>query len=191
MLKCFSIEIQSRQRKAVTYAALPSNGLPIQRNYGIALGNEKHQPVSSAPAIHTHVRVLPRSITNWCWCWSLCRVIHISLQIWFWCCILVEPVWLRGRSGVRILSRGSPLSNYSLNVIQTCVNLNNGTLPPKQDVHIGLNIHKKQLNAVLTKYLCNSVFNMLREGIKKIRLFSGNSPKQRTPPIHRYGLGLT
>ena len=149
------------RRKAVTYAALLGNGLPIQRNYGIALGNEKHQPVSSAPAIHTHVRVLPPSITNWCWCWSLCRVIHISFQIWFWCCILVEPLWLRGRSGVRILSRGWPLSNYSLNVIQTCVNLNNGTLPPKQDVHIGLNIHKKQLNAVLTKSLWNSVFNML------------------------------
>ena len=86
---------------------------------------------------------------------QMCRVIHISFQIWFWCCILVEPLWLRGRSGVRILSRGSPLSNYSLNVIQTCVNLNNGTLPPKQDVQIGLNIHKKQSNAVSTKSLCN------------------------------------
>ena len=38
---------QSRQRKAVTYAAPPGNGLPIQRNYGIAPGNEKHQPVST------------------------------------------------------------------------------------------------------------------------------------------------
>ena len=31
----------------MTYAAPPGNGLPIQRNYGIAPGNEKHQPVST------------------------------------------------------------------------------------------------------------------------------------------------
>ena len=30
-----------------------------------------------------------------------------------------------------------------------------------------------------------------RGGIKKIDFFLGNSPKQRTPPTHRYGLGLT
>ena len=30
----------------------------------------------------------------------------------------------------------------------------------------------------------------VREGIKK-RFCLGNSPKQRTPPTHRYGLGLT
>ena len=30
-----------------------------------------------------------------------------------------------------------------------------------------------------------------REGVKKNRLFLGNSPKQRTPPTHRSGLGLT
>ena len=33
--------------------------------------------------------------------------------------------------------------------------------------------------------------SVIREGIKKNRLFLGNSPKQRTPPTHRYGLGLT
>ena len=60
MLKCFSIEIQSRQRKAVTYAALPSNGLPIQRNYGIARGNERHQPVST----HTSCLHICLSIFN-------------------------------------------------------------------------------------------------------------------------------
>ena len=33
---------------------------------------------------------------------------------------------------------------------------------------------------------------LLREGIKKeIDFFLGNSPKQRTPPTHCYGLGLT
>ena len=31
----------------------------------------------------------------------------------------------------------------------------------------------------------------LREGIKKKSTFLGNSPKQQTPPTHRYGLGLT
>ena len=33
---------------------------------------------------------------------------------------------------------------------------------------------------------------LVREGIiKKIDFFLGNSPKQRTPPTHPYGLGLT
>ena len=32
---------------------------------------------------------------------------------------------------------------------------------------------------------------LLREGIKKNWFFLGNSPKQRTPPTHPYGLGLT
>ena len=31
----------------------------------------------------------------------------------------------------------------------------------------------------------------IREGVKKKRLFLGKSPKQRTPPTHRYSLGLT
>ena len=32
----------------------------------------------------------------------------------------------------------------------------------------------------------------VREGVqKKNRFFLGNSPKQRTPPTHPYGLGLT
>ena len=31
----------------------------------------------------------------------------------------------------------------------------------------------------------------IREGVKKNRLFLENSPKQRTPPTHRSGLGLT
>ena len=35
-------------------------------------------------------------------------------------------------------------------------------------------------------------FWTIREGIKKkIDFFLGNSPKQRTPPTHRYSLGLT
>ena len=43
----------------MTYAALPSNGLPIQRNYGIAPGNERHQPVSTATScLHIHLPVL-------------------------------------------------------------------------------------------------------------------------------------
>ena len=33
--------------------------------------------------------------------------------------------------------------------------------------------------------------NRFREGIKNRLFFLGNSPKQRTPPTHRYGLGLT
>ena len=32
---------------------------------------------------------------------------------------------------------------------------------------------------------------ILREGIKKKSIYIGKSPKQRTPPIHRYSLGLT
>ena len=33
---------------------------------------------------------------------------------------------------------------------------------------------------------------LFREGLqKKNRFFLGNSPKQRTPPTHPYGLGLT
>ena len=44
----------------MTYAALPGNGLPIQRNYGIAPGNERHQPVSTATScLHIHLPVLP------------------------------------------------------------------------------------------------------------------------------------
>ena len=31
----------------------------------------------------------------------------------------------------------------------------------------------------------------IREGVQKKSIFLGNSPKQRTPPTHRYGLGLT
>ena len=31
----------------------------------------------------------------------------------------------------------------------------------------------------------------IREGIQKKLIFLGNSPKQRTPPTHPYGLGLT
>ena len=31
----------------------------------------------------------------------------------------------------------------------------------------------------------------IREGVKKIDFFLGNSPKQRTPPTHRISLGLT
>ena len=44
----------------------------------------------------------------------------------------------------------------------------------------------------------NNIFSFLffslicvREGVKKNRLFLGKSPKQRTPPTHRYSLGLT
>ena len=36
-----------------------------------------------------------------------------------------------------------------------------------------------------------SVQSYVREGIKKNRFFLGKSPKQQTPPTHRYGLGLT
>ena len=32
---------------------------------------------------------------------------------------------------------------------------------------------------------------LIREGVKKNRLFLGKSPKQRTPPTNRYSLGLT
>ena len=35
-----------------------------------------------------------------------------------------------------------------------------------------------------------NIMSLLREGIKK-SIFLGKSPKQRTPPTHRYGLGLT
>ena len=43
----------------MTYAALPGNGLPIQRNYGIARGNERHQPVSTGTScLHIHLPVL-------------------------------------------------------------------------------------------------------------------------------------
>ena len=37
----------------------------------------------------------------------------------------------------------------------------------------------------------SSLQSAIREGIKKIDFFLGKSPKQRTPPTHRYGLGLT
>ena len=39
-------------------------------------------------------------------------------------------------------------------------------------------------------YLCLLTLS-IREGVKKNQLFLGKSPKQRTPPTHRYSLGLT
>ena len=35
------------------------------------------------------------------------------------------------------------------------------------------------------------VRSVIREEVKKIDFFLGNSPKQRTPPTYPYGLGLT
>ena len=59
-------------------------------------------------------------------------------------------------------------------------------------------------NAITTPQLCVGVKKFalphctttessryIREGVKKNRLFLGKSRKQRTPPTHRYSLGLT
>ena len=125
MLKCFSIEIQSRQRKAVTYAALPSNGLPIQRNYGIARGNERHQPVSThTSCLHICLSFSKSNIKYW-----ISNIEDEILNVEYWMPNIGADTfsnvdvssdgafwagWLRGRSGVRILSRGKlPLSTCS------------------------------------------------------------------------------
>ena len=70
----------------------------------------------------------------------------------------------------------------------------------------GCGCHQGSLRCTLSVYICAYSFNIaqgrlevlwcvtfLRKGRhqKKNWLFLGNSPKQRTPPTHRYGLGLT
>ena len=56
---------------------------------------------------------------------------------------------------------------------------------------------KESLLNVSCSWLCYglryiSMQNSFREGVNwKNRFFLGNSPKQRTPPAHRYSLGLT
>ena len=48
-----------------------------------------------------------------------------------------------------------------------------------------------QAGAALSDTSCPGLTFSIREGVKKNRFFFGNSHKQRTPPTHPYGLGLT
>ena len=44
---------------------------------------------------------------------------------------------------------------------------------------------------LLDESIPGHLMSSFREGVQKNRFFLGNSPKQRTPPTHPYGLGLT
>ena len=57
--------------------------------------------------------------------------------------------------------------------------------------HIHLRTKRMILKWIFANDKLTKQQNCLREGIKKIDFFLGNSPKQRTPPSHPYGLGLT
>ena len=117
----------------MTYAALPGNGLPIQRNYGIARRNEKHQPVSrNTSCLHIHLPLF--SISNFDPDFHSnfdadSNVADTDADGAFW------AGWLRRRSGVRILSRGElPLKllllySIRLLLLQPLLLLLQGKLP--------------------------------------------------------------
>ena len=76
---------------------------------------------------------------------------------------------------------------YPLQWTRVCLSMDSNSSEVQFVVEGELLVHKP----IWVKKRPDNLNLTLGKGSKKNRLFLGNSPKQRTPPTHRSGLGLT
>ena len=89
---------------------------------------------------------------------------------------------------------GSQLFRFKL--LRLAINENNkNNSPPWCNDHAGNETHQRSpafmFGATSARKDQFDFVTLGKRSIEKIDFFLGNSPKQRTPPTHRYGLGLT